>query len=170
MPSTPPVFGVTGYSNNGKTALVRALIPALTGRGLRVATLKHAHHGFDLDQPGKDSHEHRAAGARQVLVGSAKRWALIGELGDGDPEPGMWDHIARLDACDLVLVEGYKRESHPKLEVHRPSVGKPLLTGEIPNVVAIASDEAVPGVDVPVLNLNNADAVADFILMHTGTG
>jgi molybdopterin-guanine dinucleotide biosynthesis protein MobB len=166
MSHLPPVFGITGYSGSGKTALVRALIPELTGRGLRVSTLKHAHHGFDIDQPGKDSHEHRAAGAQEVLVSSARRWALVHEHGH-DPEPGLWALLPKFEACDMVLVEGYKRESHPKVEVHRPSVGKPLLLDEIPNVLAIASDEALAGVDVPVLNLNNVAAIADFVLMQT---
>lgn len=166
MPEHPAIFGITGYSGNGKTALVRALLPELTGRGLRVSTLKHAHHGFDIDQPGKDSYEHRSAGAQEVLVASARRWALIHEHRDG-AEPGLWDLLAKFEVCDLVLVEGYKRESHPKLEVHRPSVGKPRLLGEAPNVVALASDETVTDVDVPVLNLNNIAAIADFVLMQT---
>ncbi|SDF52764.1 molybdopterin guanine dinucleotide biosynthesis accessory protein MobB [Limimonas halophila] len=166
MSHLPPVFGITGYSGSGKTALVRALLPELTGRGLRVSTLKHAHHGFEIDQPGKDSYEHRAAGAQEVLVASARRWALVHEHRD-DAEPGLWDLLGKFAACDLVLVEGYKRESHPKVEVHRPSVGKPLLLDEIPNVLAVASDESIQRVDVPVLNLNNVAAIADFVLMQT---
>jgi len=165
MVDHPRIFGITGYSGNGKTALARALIPELVGRGLRISTLKHAHHGFDLDQPGKDSYEHRAAGAREVLVASARRWALMHEHGS-DREPGLWELVDKLEACDLVLVEGYKHESHPKLEVHRPSVGTPRLLGEVPNVVALASDDAVPDVGVPVLNLNNTAAIADFVLMQ----
>jgi molybdopterin-guanine dinucleotide biosynthesis protein MobB len=163
----PTAFGLAGYSGSGKTTLVRQLIPALVARGLRVSTIKHAHHAFDVDQPGKDSYEHRAAGAGEVLVSSAHRWALMHEH-RGAPEPTLDELLTKLGPCDLVLVEGFKGETHPKLEVHRPSVGKPLLVGQVPGVVAVASDEALPEVAVPVLDLNDVAGIADFILAETG--
>jgi molybdopterin-guanine dinucleotide biosynthesis protein B len=166
--STPPTaFGLAGWSGSGKTTLVRALVPALVARGLRVSTVKHAHHDFDVDQPGKDSYEHRHAGAGEVLVSSARRWALMHEH-RGAPEPTLDELLAKLSPCDLVLVEGFKGETHPKLEVYRPSVGKPRLAGEVPGVVAVASDETVDGGGLTVLDLNDVDAVAAFILEYTG--
>jgi molybdopterin-guanine dinucleotide biosynthesis protein B len=161
------VIGIAGWSGSGKTTLVTRLIPALVGRGLQVSSMKHAHIHFDVDKPGKDSYEHRQAGATEVLVTSPNRWALMHEL-RGAPEAGMQDMIARMTPVDLLLVEGFKHENHDKLEVYRRAVGKPLLAPEDPNVVAVASDAPVPEVSVPVINLNDVDAVADFIIRHTG--
>jgi molybdopterin-guanine dinucleotide biosynthesis protein MobB len=167
MTTLPTAFGLAGWSGSGKTTLVRALIPALVARGVRVSTVKHAHHDFDVDQPGKDSYEHRQAGAGEVLVSSAKRWALMHEH-RGEPEPTLDELLAKLGPCDLVLVEGFKGETHPKLEVHRPSVGKPRLAGEVPGVVAVASDEALDAGGLPLLDLSDVAAIADFILAYTG--
>jgi molybdopterin-guanine dinucleotide biosynthesis protein MobB len=166
---TPKVMGIAGWSGSGKTHLVRRLIPELKRRGLRVATIKHAHHNFDVDTPGKDSYEHRAAGANEVLVSSARRWALMHEHDAGDREPTLWDLLPKLSPVDIVLVEGFKRESHPKLEVHRPALGKPLLAAEDANVVAIASDAALPDrfrpeAGVAVVDLDDVAAVADAVL------
>jgi molybdopterin-guanine dinucleotide biosynthesis protein MobB len=167
MTTSPTAFGLAGWSGSGKTTLVRALIPALVARGLSVSTVKHAHHDFDVDQPGKDSYEHRHAGAGEVLVSSARRWALMHEH-RGEREPTLDELLAKLSPCDLVLVEGFKGETHPKLEVHRPSVGKPRLAGQVPGVVAVASDEPLDGGGLPLLDLNDVEAIADFILDHTG--
>ncbi len=169
MPGQPAVLGIAGWSGSGKTTLVRALIPELTGRGLRVSTIKHAHHNFDVDQPGKDSYEHRHAGAAEVLVSSARRWALMHEH-RGEPEPTLWELLSKLAPVDLVLVEGFKHEGQDKLEVHRPALGKPLLAAEDPKVVAIASDAEIPDVRVQVLDLNEVAGVADFIIRHHGLG
>ena len=133
------IIGLAGWSGSGKTTLLTKLIPRLIARGLAVSTVKHAHHGFDVDQPGKDSHSHRVAGATEVLVGSATRWALVHEL-RGAAEPTLGELLAKLAPVDLVIVEGYKREPHPKLEVHRPSLGKPLIHPDDPAIVAVASD------------------------------
>ena len=162
------LLGISGWSGSGKTTLVTALLPALTARGLRVSTIKHAHHGFDVDRPGKDSHRHREAGATEVMIGSARRWALMHELRRDEPEPTLSALVARMSPVDLVLAEGYKAEPHDKLEVHRRTVGKPLLWGDVPNVVAIATDGLDRDVPVPVLDLNDVAAVADFIVRHTG--
>ncbi len=167
MPNTPKPFGIAGWSGSGKTTLARTLIPELVARGVRVSTIKHAHHNFDVDQPGKDSYEHRHAGASEVLVSSANRWALMHEH-RGAPEPTLWELLEKLDPVDLVLVEGFKRQGHDKLEVHRPALGKPLLAPDDPHVVAIASDAALPDVRVPVLDLNDVPKIADFILRHCG--
>jgi molybdopterin-guanine dinucleotide biosynthesis protein B len=161
------IFGIAGWSGSGKTTLLVALLPELVARGIRVSTIKHAHHGFDVDTPGKDSYRHRQAGAIEVLVGSARRWALMHEL-RGAPEPGLDDLLARLSPVDLVLVEGFKRHPHPKLEVHRRATGKPLIAAEDPNVVAVACDEPLSGLTVPVLDLNRPAEIADFILDHCG--
>ena len=142
---SPKILGLAGWSGAGKTTLGVQLIAGLAARGRRVSSLKHAHHAFDVDQPGKDSYRHRAAGAGQVLITSPNRWALMDER-RGAPELSLGEALAKLDPCDLVLVEGFKQEDFPKLEVHRPSLGKPLLHGTIPGVIAIASDQAV---DVP---------------------
>lgn len=137
------VFGMAGLSNAGKTTLLEALIPRLNARGLRVSVIKHAHHGFDIDRPGKDSWRHREAGARQVLVSSARRWVLMHE-GRDEPEPSLLALLHRLDPCDLVLVEGYKRSPVPKLEVHRDSTGHPWLHPQDPSIVAVACDSPPP--------------------------
>ena len=158
------IIGLAGWSGSGKTTLLTKLIPQLTARGLAVSTVKHAHHAFDLDQPGKDSHSHRLAGAAEVLVGSATRWALVHEL-RGAAEPTLRDLLAKLAPVDLVIVEGYKREPHPKLEVHRTAVRKPLLQPDDPHIVAIASDQQVPAA-VPVVSLDDLEAIADIVLRH----
>src|SRR4030095_12285483 len=148
------VIGIAGWSGAGKTTLLTRLSPHLTARGLRVSTLKHAHHEFDVDQPGKDSHAHRMAGATEVLVASSRRFALVHEL-RGGVEASLAGLLAKLAPVDLVLIEGYKREPHPKLEVHRAAVGMPLLAQNDPAIVAIASDVALPSAPVPVLDLND---------------
>jgi molybdopterin-guanine dinucleotide biosynthesis protein B len=156
------VIGIAGWSGAGKTTLLTRVIPLLTARGLRVSTIKHAHHGFDVDQPGKDSHTHRMAGATEVLISSASRFALMHEL-RGAPELTLHALLGKLSAVDLVLVEGFKREAHPKLEVYRAVVGKPLLAPDDPNVVAIASDGPVAA-RVPVVSLDDTEAVADILV------
>lgn len=157
------VFGIAGWSGSGKTTLLKGLIPTLIGRGLSVSSMKHAHHAFDIDVPGKDSYEHRAAGAREVMISSANRWALMHEL-KGDKEPGLDELISRMSPVDLLLVEGFKWEAHPKLEVHRPSVGKPLLQPGDRHIVAVASDTKLEGLGVPQLDLSDVAAIADFIM------
>lgn len=161
------IFGLAGWSGSGKTTLVVKLIPELVGRGYRVSTLKHAHHEFDIDQPGKDSYEHRRAGATEVMVSSLNRWALMHEH-RGAPEPSIAELLPRLSPVDLLLVEGFKREGHDKIEVHRPSVGKPLLCRDDPKVVAVASDVPLGNLPVPRLDLDDVAAIADFILDRCG--
>ena len=161
------IFGLAGWSGSGKTTLMTALIPECVGRGLRVSTVKHAHHAFDIDQPGKDSWRHREAGASEVMIVSARRWALMREL-RGDPEPGLDELLTRIAPVDLLLVEGFKRHPHPKVEVYRPVLGKPPLYPDDPFVVAVASDETLPGLVLPCLPLSDAAAIADFILAHDG--
>ena len=158
------IFGIVGWSGSGKTTLLSRLIPALVGQGVRVSTVKHAHHGFDIDQPGKDSHTHRIAGATEVMVGSGLRWALMHELRD-EPEPDLAELLARMSPVDLVLVEGFKRGEHPKLEVHRLQTGKALLQPGDPGIVGVASN-AMLDLGVPVLDMDDIDAVARFVLAH----
>ncbi len=162
-------FGVVGWSGSGKTTLVVRLLPELIGRGLRVSTMKHTHHNVDVDRPGKDSYEHRRAGAGEVLVASSARWALLHEIRD-NPEPDMDELIGRMAPCDLVLIEGFKRHRHPKGEVYRAANGKALLCREDPTVLAVASDGPLPDAPVPVLDLNDVSAVADFIVENCGLG
>jgi molybdopterin-guanine dinucleotide biosynthesis protein B len=157
------VIGLAGWSGSGKTTLLTKAIPRLTARGLRVSTLKHAHHAFDIDRPGKDSFEHRTAGATEVLVGAASRWALVHEL-RGEDEPDLQALLKRLSPVDLVLIEGYKAAPHPKLEVHRAAVGKPLLHPDDPHIVAIAADGPLPEATVPVIDLNDIEAIVDTLL------
>lgn len=161
------IFGLAGWSGSGKTTLMVKLVPELTGRGLGVSTMKHAHHTFDIDRSGKDSYRHRAAGATEVMVTSASRWALIHEH-RGAPEPAIEDLVAHMTPVDLLIVEGFKRDAHPKLEVHRPANGKPLLCRRDPHVVAVASDAPLDGVGVPVIDLDDVPAIADFIVGHLG--
>ncbi len=163
------VFGLVGWSGAGKTTLMVALLQELVSRGVSVSTMKHAHHNFDVDKPGKDSYEHRAAGAREVLVTSANRWALMHEL-KGAPEPDIDTLIGCMTPVDLLLIEGFKHHSHTKLEVHRPSLGKPLLAHDDPRVVAVASDAPIEGLGVPRLDLDDVAGIADFILTRTGLG
>ena len=160
------VFGFAGWSGSGKTTLIEQLIPRFVAHGLRVSLIKHAHHGFDIDKPGKDSYRHREAGATEVLITSAQRWVLMHELRDA-PEPTLAEQLDRMSACDLVLVEGFKRADIPKLEVHRPAVGKPLLHPDDPNIVAVASDAPVR-TSLPVLDLNDYDAIASFVVGRLG--
>jgi molybdopterin-guanine dinucleotide biosynthesis protein B len=157
------LIGLAGWSGAGKTTLMTRLIPALAARGIAVSTLKHAHHAFDIDRPGKDSYAHRSAGARQVLVAGANRWALMTEL-RGAPEPALADLLRRLDPVDLVIVEGFKRDSHPKLEVHRGANGKPWLHPEDPHVAAIAADLAPPDGRLPWAHLDDVEAIAALVL------
>jgi molybdopterin-guanine dinucleotide biosynthesis protein B len=160
------VFGFAGWSGSGKTTLVEALVPRLVARGLRVSLVKHAHHDFDVDHPGKDSYRHRMAGCSEVLVTSSRRYALIHEL-RGAPELTLGDAVARLSACDHVLVEGFKRAAVPKLEVWREALGKPRLAPGDPDIVAVASD-APAGMtgDLPVFDLRDADAIATFVVQN----
>src|SRR5438093_291349 len=148
------IIGLAGWSGSGKTTLLAKVIPRIVAQGLTVSTLKHAHHDFDIDQPGKDSHAHRLSGATEVLIGSSRRWALVHELRQDD-EPPLAALLRKLAPVDLVLIEGYKREPHPKLEVHRAAVGAPLLAPDDPAIVAIASDVALPSAGVPVLDLDD---------------
>ena len=157
------IIGLAGWSGSGKTTLITKLIPALRARGLRVSTLKHAHHGFDLDKPGKDSFMHRESGATEVIISSARRWAVLHELRD-EPEWNMVDLVAKMSPVDLVLVEGFKRDAFPKLEIHRAANGKPLLYPEDPHIVAVACDTPLPGVKIPAADLNDIEAIADLLL------
>lgn len=156
------VIGIAGWSGAGKTTLLRRVIPLLVRRGYRVSTIKHAHHAFDIDQPGKDSHTHRVAGATEVLVSSANRFALMHEL-RGEPEWTLGALLGKLADVDLVLVEGYKKEKHPKLEVFRKVISKPPLHPDDKNIVAIASDEPIEA-SVPVVSLDDTDGVADVLI------
>jgi molybdopterin-guanine dinucleotide biosynthesis protein B len=159
------IIGLAGWSGSGKTTLITKVLPVLIGRGLKVSTLKHAHHGFDLDKPGKDSFMHRAAGASEVLISSAKRWAVLHELRD-EVEWDMPALLGKITPVDLVLVEGFKRESFPKIEVYRAENGKPLLHGEDGYIAAVASDTPLPGVTLPVIDLNDVAAVANALLAY----
>lgn len=160
------VFGFAGYSGSGKTTLIEQLIPRLTQRGLRVSLMKHAHHAFDIDRPGKDSWRHREAGASEVMITSGQRWVLMHEL-RGEPEPDMAMQLQRFSPCDLILVEGYKRAAIPKIEVHRPATGRSLIHPGDADIVAVAADGPVQTA-LPVLDLNDYDAVASFIVHHVG--
>jgi molybdopterin-guanine dinucleotide biosynthesis protein B len=160
-------MGIVGWSGSGKTSLLVALLPILKARGLTVSTMKHAHHRFDLDRPGKDSFRHRAAGASEVLVVTSSRWVLMHESRD-EAEPAIEDLIERMTPVDLLLIEGFKTHSHPKLEIHRHSEGKPLLCPDDPEIVAIATDQPLPRMPVPQLDLNHPGSIAEFILVHTG--
>jgi molybdopterin-guanine dinucleotide biosynthesis protein B len=156
------LLGIAGWSGSGKTTLIVKLIPVLVARGLRIATLKHAHHDFDVDLPGKDSYEHRKSGASEVLISSSRRSVQMQELG-ADPEPTLASLLARLGPCDLVLVEGFKTERHPKLEVIRSATGKAPLYPDDPHVVAVASDRALPGARIAVADLNDIEAIAHLV-------
>lgn len=161
------VFGLTGWSGSGKTTLMVKLLPELIGRGLTVSTMKHTHHRFDLDQEGKDSYEHRRAGASEVLVSSSKRWALMHELRD-EPEPDMDELIKQVTPVDLLLIEGFKDHRYDKLEVYREANGKPLRARDDKDVIAVACDTSIEGLDIPVINLNDIAAIADFIVGRCG--
>jgi molybdopterin-guanine dinucleotide biosynthesis adapter protein len=165
---TQRIIGITGWKNSGKTTLTERLVAEFVARGLRVSTVKHAHHAFDIDQPGTDSFRHRAAGAGEVAIVSGNRWALMHEL-RGESEPSLDDVLARLSPCDLVIVEGYKREGHLKIETRRREAKdtRPLSTDD-PNIVAVASDHALPGETLPVFPIDDIAAMADFITSRLG--
>ena len=160
------VFGVTGWKNSGKTGLMERLVGEFCARGLTVSTIKHAHHAVDVDQAGTDSHRHRIAGASEVVLASGSRVALMQEL-RGAPEPSLSNLLARLSPVDLVLVEGYKREVHPKIEAHRAVTGHPLIAPDDPQIRAVASDTPLK-IDRPVLDLNDTAGIADFIAAELG--
>jgi molybdopterin-guanine dinucleotide biosynthesis adapter protein len=159
------IIGLAGWSGSGKTTLIVRLLPELTRRGIRVSTMKHAHHGFDVDQPGKDSYRHREAGATEVLVASDKRWALMHEH-RGEEEPTAAQLVAHMSPVDLLIVEGFKRESHDKLEIHRRETGKPLLYPQDSRIVAVLSDELLAACPLPVIDIDDIAAVADFVVAH----
>lgn len=166
--SAARVFGISGWKNSGKTGLTVRLVAELTRRGYRISTVKHAHHDFDIDKPGADSFRHREAGAREVAIVSDKRFAIMHELGD-EPEPRLDDILARLAPCDLVLIEGYKREPVPKIETRRLDARsrEPLAPND-PHIVAIAADHPVTDTALPVFDLDDTAAIADFIVRATG--
>jgi molybdopterin-guanine dinucleotide biosynthesis protein B len=161
------VFGLAGYSGSGKTTLMVRLLPLIVDQGLSVSTIKHAHHDFDVDQPGKDSYEHRNAGATEVMVSSAKRWALMHEH-RAQPEADLDVLLRQMTPVDLVLVEGFKRDRHDKLEIVRGDDAVPSLCKSDPHVVALASDRSWPDVSCPVLSLDDPRAIAAFVLRHCG--
>jgi molybdopterin-guanine dinucleotide biosynthesis protein B len=160
------IFGFAGYSGSGKTTLIEQLIPLFTARGLRVSLIKHAHHTFDVDTPGKDSYRHRHAGCTEVLVTSSRRWVLMHEL-RGAEEPDLNQQLMHLSPCDLVLVEGFKHDPIPKIEVYRTVTGEPLLHPHDSNIVAVASDVMLD-TKLPWLDLNQPAQIAEFILQHLG--
>lgn len=158
------IFGFAGYSGSGKTTLIEQLIPQFVMRGLKISLIKHAHHDFNIDRPGKDSYRHREAGCSEVLITSSQRWVLMHEL-RGEQEQSLQHQLKRLSRCDLVLVEGFKKGSIPKLEIHRAAMGQPLLQPDDPYIIAIASDTQVKA-KVPLLNLNDPEQISEFILRH----
>lgn len=161
------VFGVVGWKNSGKTGLMERLVAEFVSRGVSVSTLKHAHHSFDVDHEGKDSHRHRVAGATEVLLSSRNRWALMHELRDED-EPTLEELLSKLSPVDLVLVEGYKRDRHPKVEAHRAETRNPLIANDDNTVRAIASDSGAMVEGRPTFDLNDTKAIADFIAGELG--
>lgn len=163
--ASPRMIGLAAWSGAGKTTLLARLIPALRGRGLTVSTVKHAHHRFDIDQPGKDSWVHRQAGAREVLIASGVRWALMHEL-NGEVEPSLPALLAHMSPVDLVLVEGFKQEAHPKIEVHRAANGKPLLYPDDPTIAAIVTDAVLPGLSIPCFGLDDIAGIAEAVLTY----
>ena len=160
------LYGVVGWKNAGKTGLMERLVSEISGRGFSVSTVKHAHHTFDVDHPGKDSHRHRVAGATEVLLASRNRFALMHELREED-EPNLEHLLSKLAPVDLVLIEGYKRDAHPKVEAHRAETGNPLIAPGDPTVRAVASDVPMD-LDRPVFDLNDTVSIADFILEEVG--
>ena len=157
------VIGLAGWSGAGKTTLLTKLIPCLRGRGLAISTLKHGHHRFDVDHPGKDSYKHREAGAMEVLIASGRRWALMHEIGD-EEEPGLPFLLRKMSAVDLIVIEGFKEYDHPKIEVHRTANEKPFLFPQLTNVCALATDAVPPQAGIPVLALNDVSGIADVVL------
>jgi molybdopterin-guanine dinucleotide biosynthesis protein B len=160
------LIAIAGYSGSGKTTLIEKVIPCLVMEGFRVSLIKHAHHEFDVDVPGKDSHRHRMAGATEVMVSSSNRWALMHEL-RGDTEPTLEEQLAHFSPCDVVIVEGWKHHAIPKVEVHRKLAGVPLLFPSDQHVVAIATDEKL-ATALPQFGLEDAEALATFIIQHLG--
>lgn len=160
------VFGFAGYSGSGKTTLIEQIIPRLVMEGLRVSVIKHAHHDFDIDRAGKDSYRHREAGATEVMLTAGNRWVLMHEL-RGQPEPDLPQQLAHLSPCDLVLVEGFKRQPIPKLEIHRKAAGTPLIFPGDPTVVALATDVPLD-TRLPQFGLEDYDDMAAFIMNHLG--
>ncbi|MBG6200659.1 molybdopterin-guanine dinucleotide biosynthesis protein B [Labrenzia sp. EL_13] len=161
-----PVFGITGWKNSGKTQLVTRLVAEFTARNFKVSTVKHAHHNFDIDRPGADSYRHREAGASEVALVSGRRWALMHELTNED-EPTLKDILSRLAPCDLILIEGYKREDHPKIETRRTeTLDRGPLAPQDPNILAIAADHQLPDESLLVFDLDDISAMADFIQHH----
>ncbi|MEC8233744.1 MAG: molybdopterin-guanine dinucleotide biosynthesis protein B [Pseudomonadota bacterium] len=156
-------FGIAGWQNSGKTTLVKNLIPTFAKKGLTVSTIKHAHHNFDIDKPGKDSYEHRRAGAKEVLISSKHRWALIHEKGDKN-EPNLHELLSKLKPVDLVLIEGFKKENHSKLEVHRGKLGKELICQTDPKICMVVSDIKLSGLDIPVFDISDYTAISEFII------
>ncbi|WP_419798944.1 MAG: molybdopterin-guanine dinucleotide biosynthesis protein B [Terasakiella sp.] len=159
------IFGIVGKSGSGKTTLLEVLIPAITKHGFNVSTIKHTHHQFDIDQPGKDSYRQREAGAKEVMLASSHRWALLHEL-RGDEEPEIEDLIQHMSDVDLILIEGFKFNNHPKIEVHRPSYGREPLWPNDPTILAVASDEQLRDIERPLIDLKDIESIADFIISH----
>ena len=163
------IIGVAGFKNAGKTTLVEKLVVDLTGRGLSISTVKHAHHSFDIDHEGRDSFRHRKAGATEVAVVSSGRWAIIHELRN-EAEPSLDDILRKLEPCDLVIVEGYKRDGHDKIEVRNLALDHPHLAGDDPTIVAIAATSAITGAPVPVFDRDDVRALSSFIISHMALG
>lgn len=161
------VFGITGWKNSGKTTLMERLVAEFCGRGVSVSTIKHAHHNVDVDQPDKDSHRHRQAGAHEVILASSARWALMHELRN-DQEPPLTELLAHLAPVDLVLIEGYKAEDHAKIEAALSPAKQPLLALSDPRILAVASDYVPTALAVPTLDINDIPSIADFIATKTG--
>ncbi len=165
---TQRIFGITGWKNSGKTTLTSKLVTELTARGWKISTVKHAHHAFDIDHEGTDSYRHREAGASEVAIVSGRRWALMHEL-QGNQEPPLMDILDRLAPCDLILVEGYKRERHQKIEARRLTAKDTRpLSAQDPNIVAIAADHIVENDDLPVFAIDDIPQIADFVEAMTG--
>ena len=158
------VFGFAGYSGSGKTTLIENVIPVLIAQGLRVSLVKHAHHAFDVDQPGKDSFRHRKAGATEVMLTSSKRWVLMHEIVDG-PEPELPEQLRHMSPCDLVLVEGFKKQPMPKLEIHRSAHGAPFLFTEDRHIIGIATDHKIDS-ELPQFALDDYQAIAAFVVTN----
>lgn len=161
------IFGIVGWKNSGKTGLMERLVANITARGFKVSTIKHAHHSFDVDHPGRDSFRHRAAGASEVMLSSGNRWALMHELRAED-EPTFETLLAKMSAVDLILVEGYKSEAHPKIECFRQGVTDPMRVHTDDTICAVASDTKLENMSVPMFDLDDTNAIADFILIHQG--
>lgn len=160
------IFGFAGWSGSGKTTLVKAVIPSLIDRGLKVSTIKHTHHNFDIDKPGKDSYEHRVAGAHEVVITGSNRWALLHE-NRGEKEPDIDFLLGRMAEVDLVLIEGFKSYPHPKLEVYRPEVGKPILCVDDQSIVAVATNADID-TQIPQLPIDDIEAISDFVMSFCG--